>query len=76
MEKDLDNNFHILYNGIYLNNKEISTLNKHGFDYKKYKNIKELMFDVEEYLIDNYDEELDIVLESISTFNYYHNTNK
>ena len=71
-----DKSFHKLHNGIYLNEIEIDVLDKNGFNYKKYKDIKELMFDIEEYLIDNYDEELDRVLESIATFNYYHNTNK
>lgn len=76
VKEDLDNNFHTLYNGIYLSKNEIKVLNINGFDYKNYKNINELMFDIEEYLIDNYNEDLDVVLESIATFNYYHNTNK
>ena len=75
-EEKEDNKFHILYNGIYLNQEEINILNTYGFDYKKYQNPNELMFDIEKYLMDEYIEQLDNVLLSLQEFNYYHNTNK
>ena len=65
---------HKSYNGIYLTNAEVNILKNNGFYINHYHNIKELMFDLEEALDDN--EELEMILNSISEFNYYHNTNK
>lgn len=68
---------HVIYNGMYLSDSQISILNNNGFDYKKYKNIKELMFDIDEYLYNEPDNiELEKVLEELSEYDYYHNTNK
>ena len=67
---------HKNYNGIYLTDAEANVLKNNGVDIKKYGSIKELMFDLEEMLYEETDEELERVLESISEFNYYHNTNK
>ena len=63
-------------NGIYLSDNQISILNQYGFNYEKYSNIKSLIFDIDEYLNENYEEELESILDSLSEFNYYHNTNK
>lgn len=74
-ENSTDN--YIMYNGMYLSSNQISILNNNGFDYKKYKNIKELMFDIDEYLYNEPDNiELEKVLEELSEYDYYHNTNK
>jgi len=63
-------------NNIYLSDIQINILESFGFSYQKYSDIKSLIFDIEEYLSENYDEELDNVVSSLSEFNYYHNTNK
>ena len=63
-------------NGIYLSNNQIEVLNQYGFFYEKYSNIKSLIFDIEEYLNENYEEDLENVVTSLSEFDYYHNTNK
>lgn len=66
-------------NGIYLTEDQQTILKQYGFDYEKYPNIKNLIFDLEEYLNENYDqdiEELESVANSLSEFNYYNNTNK
>lgn len=63
-------------NGIYLSEPQIKILKQYGFSYQKYSNIKSLIFDIEEYLNENYTEELENVVESLSEFNYYHNTYK
>ena len=74
-ENIIDN--YIMYNGMYLSYNQISVLNSNGLDYKKYKNIKELMFDIDEYLYNEPDNiELEKVLEELSEYDYYHNTNK
>ena len=59
-----------------LTNKEIEVLKKYNINYNT--DIKSLMFEIDEILNDSYDEYLDLeeVLDSISEFNYYHNTNK
>ena len=68
---------HILYNGIYLSKSQINILESNGFDYKKYSNIKELIFDLDEYLNNEPDNiELENVLDELSEFDYYHNVNK
>lgn len=63
-------------NGIYLSDIQINVLKSFGFNYEKYSDIKSLIFDIEEYLNENYDEELDGIVNSLAEFNYYHNTNK
>lgn len=63
-------------NGIYLSEPQIEILKQYGFSYQKYPNAKSLIFDIEEYLNENYEEDLENVVESLSEFNYYHNTNK
>lgn len=74
-ENNTDN--YVMYNGMYLSDNQISILNNNGFDYKKYKSIKELMFDIDEYLYNEPDNiELEKVLEELSEYDYYHNTNK
>lgn len=66
-------------NDIYLSDSQISVLKQYGFKYEQYSNLKSLIFDIEEYLNENYTEELEElenVANSLSEFNYYHNTNK
>lgn len=63
-------------NGIYLSDFQIETLKQYGFSYEKYPNVKSLIFDIEEYLNENYEEDLESIVSSLSEFNYYHNTNK
>ena len=65
-------------NGIYLSDEQIEILNKYNINYLDYTNINELIFKIENYLNDSYTQldDLEWVSESLSTFNYYHNTNK
>lgn len=75
--KDIKINNYIIYKDMYLSDNQISILDNNGFDYKKYNNIKELMFDIDEYLYNEPDNiELEKVLEDLSEFDYYHNVNK
>ncbi|MBR1376430.1 MAG: hypothetical protein IJ565_01255 [Bacilli bacterium] len=67
---------HKNYNGIYLTDAEVSILKSNGFDINKYSSIKDLMFDLEDSLELEENEELEMILVNISEFNYYHNTNK
>ena len=80
IEEDLHSNFHNKYgNDIYLTDKEKNVLERYDFNINNYSNISNLIFDLTEYLDDNSDLELDdleSVLDSLTEFNYYHNTNK
>ena len=65
--------------GIYLSNAQQEVLKNFGFSVEKYPNLKSLLFDIEEYLNENYDEDLEdleSVASALSEFNYYQNTNK
>lgn len=76
---DLDNvsrDMHKNYNGIYLNDAQVNILKNNGIDINKYHSIKDLMFDLENIIEEDENEELDIILDEIAEFNYYHNTNK
>lgn len=66
-------------NGIYLSNDQIEVLKLYGFSYQNYSNIKSLIFDIEEYINENSEQELEdleCVANSLSEFDYYHNTKK
>ena len=63
-------------NGFLLSDYQVSVLNRNGIDYKKYNNIRELLFDIENCLDDNYDDELDMVSSQLSEFIYYTDTKK
>ena len=65
-------------NGMLLSDKHINILNNYDIDYRKYTNISSLIFDIEEYINDSYEEldDLEWVLDDISERNYYQNTNK
>lgn len=76
---DLDTvsrDMHKNYNGIYLTDAQVNTLKNNGIDINKYNSIKDLMFDLEDIISEDENEELDIILDEIAEFNYYHNTNK
>lgn len=64
------------YKDIIITNEEIDILKKYEFDYKKYNSLSELSYDIEEYLNDNYMEDLEYALINITDRNYYKNTNK
>lgn len=74
--KPRDNMIKDCGNGIYLSDFQIEVLKQYGFSYQKYPDAKSLIFDIEEYLNENYEEDLENVVVSLSEFNYYHNTNK
>lgn len=63
-------------NGIHLSDFQVDILKRNGFDFFKYNNIKDLLFDIEDYLYDEYDEELDLVSSQIYEYIYYENMNK
>lgn len=60
-------------NGIYLNEEQIDILEENQIPYLNCKDIHELI-----YLLEQYSDvdEIESLLQDISEFNYYHNTNK
>ncbi len=67
---------HKINDNLYLTNKEIEVLEKYDIDY--HTSIDMLMFKLDEILNDSDGDltDLEEVSNSISEFNYYHNTNK
>ena len=65
-------------NGLMLTNREIEVLVRYKIDYKNCKNLKELLFEIEEIIndMDIVDEDLDYISYTISERDYYQNTNK
>ena len=66
------------HNGIFISDEQLNILKKYNIDINNYKNISELIYEIEKYLNDSYEtlEDLEWVSESLSEFNYYNNTNK
>lgn len=63
-------------NNFLLSDYQIDVLRRNGFDYMKYSNIRDLLFDIEESLNDCEDIELDSVSQQISEYLYYKDTKK
>ena len=60
---------------LYLTRKQIDILKRNDIDYSN-KSIDELMFEIEDILNQEENEELDRLSMDLAEFNYYHNTNK
>lgn len=76
---DISKSFlHDVGNGIMLTSEEEDILKRYKIDYQTCKDIKELIFKIEDYLNDSYTEleDLDLISSRLSEYNYYQNTNK
>jgi len=63
-------------NSLLLSDYQVSILNRNGIDYRKFSNIRELLFEIEDCLDDDFDEELDLVSSQLSEYIYYNETKK
>lgn len=63
-------------NNIYLSDNDILLLKKYDINYMKYNSIKSLIFDIEEILNEEEDNELEALEEKLAELNYYNYTNK
>lgn len=66
-------------NGMFLSDYQIEILKRNGFSYQKYQNMKELLFDIEDYLNESLtieDEELETIASELSEREYYSHTNQ
>lgn len=66
------------HNNIYISDEQVNILENYDINVDSYKNINDLIYDIEEYLNDSYEplEDLEWVSETLSEYNYYNNTNK
>ena len=72
-----DNKINKISDNLYLSNRQIEILKRYEIDYKKFNDIKSLMYEVETALVEVYDaDDLQALSIELSEFNYYHNTNK
>ena len=75
--KDVKFSMHKNYHGILLTDNQVSILKMYGFDIGKYTNIKQLMFDLGEFLNENTDvDDLEVIYEELAEFDYYNYTTK
>lgn len=63
-------------NGLILSDYQLDILKRNDFDINKYSSMQELLFDIEEYLNEEYDLELDSVSNQLAEFIYYRDTKK
>lgn len=64
--------------GLLLGKDVIKVMEKYGFDYKNYSNLNNLIFDIDSYLNQSYDdlEDLEEILISLSESYYYNEIKK
>lgn len=64
--------------GLLLKKSDIEVLYRYGFNYKNYTNLHSLIFDIDNYINNCYDDidDLEEVLINLSEMNYYNNTKK
>lgn len=75
--ENIDFQFHKKYNNIYLTEYQKAILDSYGFDVLKYRDIKQLIFDLDAYLSGGCEnQELESILFEIAEFDYYNNTTK
>ena len=58
-------------NGLLLSDYQVSVLNRFGILYKNFNSIRDLLFEIENILDDDFDDELDMIGEQLSEFIYY-----
>lgn len=63
-------------NDILLSDYQVDVLNRNGLNYNNYTSIRDLLFDIEEILNDNYDSELDLISSQLAELSYYKDTKK
>lgn len=62
--------------GLLLSDYQIDVLNRSGINYKNYNNISSLLFEIEDYLNQEENEELEEVSRQLAEIHYYSETNK
>jgi len=74
---EVESNFmHRRSNGMLLSDYQIDVLERNNINYKKYNNMSSLLFEIEEYLNEEENDELEEVSRQIAEIHYYSETNK
>ncbi len=63
-------------NGILISDYQLNVLRKNGIIFSNYSSIDELLFDIEELLNNDYDDELDLISSQLAEYKYYRDTKK
>lgn len=63
-------------NNILLSDYQVSVLNRNGINYNNFSNVRDLLFEIENYLDDYFDDELDLVGQQLAEYIYYNETKK
>lgn len=63
-------------NNILLSDYQVEVLKRANIDYKSFINMHELLFEIEEYLNEVYDDELDSISKQLAEYIYYGETKK
>ena len=63
-------------NGMLLSDYQVEVLLRNGIDYLKYSSIKEILFEINDILDEEENEELENVAKTLDETNYYQNVNK
>lgn len=62
--------------GLLISDYQIDILKRNNIDFLNYNSLDELLFDIEELLNDDYDDELDLISSQLSEYKYYKDTKK
>lgn len=64
--------------GLLLNRSDLEVISSYGFDVDRYSNMNELIFDIDNYINNTFEDldDLEEVLVRLSDFNYYVNVKK
>lgn len=63
-------------NGFLLSDYQIYVLKRNGINFSSFNNIRDLLFEIESCLDNDFDEDLDLVGSQISEYIYYSDTKK
>lgn len=63
-------------NNFLLSDYQVGVLERNGINYLKYGSIRDMLFDIEDILNNDFDEELDLVSAQLAEFIYYNETKK
>ena len=71
-----DNSLVKINEKIFLTKYQIAVLERYHIEYKFCSDIKEILFLIDDYLENDYEEELDELAKNLQEFSYYNYTNK
>lgn len=73
---NLEKNFHKKFGNLILTDYQVEVLEKYNINYNDFNNLNELIYYLEDYLNNSSNEELELISDELSAFNYYNYTNK